>query len=286
MSESSNIQISISALAEIITYDLSQPGRETAGLLIGYEINSVVHVDEIRIGEQKGNAVHVVISDEELTNAAIEVSNREDVKVIVGWWHSHPGLTAFLSSTDIKTQSLYQAFMPNAVAIVVDDVKYSQTFNLNDLDLGVFRVIEGQTQRLPYGLKDSVEFGLKTYIQGDHPAEISTTSPTRYVPVMEKEELRKLKLRISTLEEKMDNSDISAINAWIELAESMQDGTISEVPVDVSALNEKLNQSLGQIDDNMIAMEDAMLNKSAQLGLFAILFGVLLELIVFLFIVG
>ncbi len=286
MSESSNIQISISALAEIITYDLSQPGRETAGLLIGYEINSVVHVDEIRIGEQKGNAVHVVISDEELTNAAIEVSNREDGKVIVGWWHSHPGLTAFLSSTDIKTQSLYQAFMPNAVAIVVDDVKYSQTFNLNDLDLGVFRVIEGQTQRLPYGLKDSVEFGLKTYIQGDHPAEISTTSPTRYVPVMEKEELRKLKLRISTLEEKMDNSDISAINAWIELAESMQDGTISEVPVDVSALNEKLNQSLGQIDDNMIAMEDAMLNKSAQLGLFAILFGVLLELIVFLFIVG
>lgn len=46
---------------------------------------------------------------------------------IVGWWHSHPGFTCFLSSTDIETQ---RAIFPLSyqVALVVDPVNDELAF--------------------------------------------------------------------------------------------------------------------------------------------------------------
>ncbi len=46
---------------------------------------------------------------------------------IVGWWHSHPGFTCFLSSTDIATQEF---FFPEShqVALVVDPLKNDLKF--------------------------------------------------------------------------------------------------------------------------------------------------------------
>ena len=41
---------------------------------------------------------------------------------VVGWWHSHPGFSCFLSPTDLKTQ---EYFFPESyqVALVVDPVR-------------------------------------------------------------------------------------------------------------------------------------------------------------------
>ncbi len=46
---------------------------------------------------------------------------------IVGWWHSHPGFSCFLSDTDLKTQ---EYFFPESyqVALVVDPVKNELEF--------------------------------------------------------------------------------------------------------------------------------------------------------------
>lgn len=288
MSVSSNILISLSALAEIIRFDLSNPGKETAGLLIGEENAGVVHIDEIRVGEQKGNAVHVEISDQELTQAAIEISERKDGKVIVGWWHTHPGLTAFLSSTDIKTQTLYQAFMPNAVALVVDVIKYSKTYLINDLDLGVFRVIDNQTQRMPYAIKESVEFGLQAAITGESqfPAQAQKPSKEIYIPIISQSDLKTMKIKINSLKDRLSPTDIEAIHVWLELAESMQDGTIREVPIDIANINDKLFHSLGQIEDRMLNIEDLMFNKTATRSLFAIVLGIIIEFLIFIFILS
>jgi proteasome lid subunit RPN8/RPN11 len=277
-----NVQISLYALAEMIKYDLSHQGKETAGLLIGKEIEGIVHIDEMRVGSQKGNAVHVVISDEELTNAAVEVSNREDGRVIVGWWHTHPGLSAFLSSTDIKTQGLYQAFMSNAVAIVIDDVEYSKTHKLTDLDLGVFRIENGQTVRIAYSIKDSVELGLNSYLKYGYTVTEAVKKPTSVmIPVLDLEELDRLRFRIKKLEDQMDPSDIAAVNAWVELAESLQNGSITDVPIDVGNLTTSLSDSLERIDDTLLNIEDILLNKQAQRGLVGIILGILVELSIF-----
>jgi proteasome lid subunit RPN8/RPN11 len=281
----SNINISLAALAKIISYDLSHPGKETAGLLIGMEQDGIVQVDEMRVGEQKGNAVHVVISDEELTRAAIEVSQRDDGKVIVGWWHTHPNLSAFLSSTDIKTQSLYQAFMPNAVAIVIDDVKYSKTSNLSDLDIGVFRVDGNQAQRLSYSIKDSVEFGLNAFLKSGIPV-LQAEKRTIHTPILDAEELSNLKIKVNKLKNQLNPSDISAIHAWIELADSMENGAIQEVPIDIANLKDHLNSSLDTINEDILAIEELLLNKQAQRGLFAIMIGIILELFLFFSFLG
>ncbi|MDH5402768.1 MAG: Mov34/MPN/PAD-1 family protein [Candidatus Heimdallarchaeota archaeon] len=278
-----NIQITIKAMAEIIKYDLSQKGKETAGLLIGSEKNNIVYIDEIRIGEQKGNAVHVEISEYELTQAAIEVSERKDGKVIVGWWHSHPGLTTFLSATDIKTQSIYQSLMPNAVAIVVDANKYGETMNYQDLDFSIFRVHNGNAVQYKHMITDTVNFGLHTYISGISEVKVHSGKPSKkYHPVLSKEKLEKLKLNFQLVEESLNNEDKSAIHSWINLAEALQDGSIQEVPIEVTNLSEKLSYSLleltGMIEEYNILLQ----NKQAIWGLFAIICGIGLELLIYI----
>ena len=50
-----------------------------------------------------------------------KMKNNENLR-IVGWWHSHPNLGCFLSSTDLVTQKY---FFPeeNQVALVVDPIQ-------------------------------------------------------------------------------------------------------------------------------------------------------------------
>ncbi|OLS28442.1 MAG: hypothetical protein HeimC2_06610 [Candidatus Heimdallarchaeota archaeon LC_2] len=279
-SNDSEVYISLSAMAQMIKFDISNPGKETAGLLIGEEINNVVHVDEIRVGKQKGNAVHVEISDEELTMAAIEVSTREDGKVIVGWWHTHPGLTSFMSGTDVKTQSMYQALMPSAIAIVIDDVKYEKTGSINDLDFGVYRLIDGKSQRLEYRIKDSVEFGLNSYVLSDtgfDPTKSKSVTSKYYVPSMNKDKLRRLRINVDKNKNQLDPIDADSISLWLDLAESVEDGAVNEVPVDVNTLLGALDASVGEVAIELKEMNSRMYNSQAQKTLFFIIFGLVLE---------
>lgn len=38
---------------------------------------------------------------------------------VLGWIHTHPSQTCFMSSVDVHTQFSYQALMPEAISIVV-----------------------------------------------------------------------------------------------------------------------------------------------------------------------
>ncbi|RNE99746.1 metallopeptidase [Trypanosoma rangeli] len=54
----------------------------------------------------------------------------------IGWYHSHPGYTCFLSGTDVSTQQLGQTAQDPWLAIVVDPVR---TISTGRLDMKAFR---------------------------------------------------------------------------------------------------------------------------------------------------
>jgi hypothetical protein len=82
---------------------------------------------------------------------AEELGRRGTGEVIIGWWHTHPGLGAhFMSGTDIATQQRYQAFFPQAVAMVVDPLRFSESLDLEDLDLHIFTVENRKAKNLDF----------------------------------------------------------------------------------------------------------------------------------------
>eukprot|EP00164_Ancoracysta_twista_P005272 GFYU01007214.1.p1 GENE.GFYU01007214.1~~GFYU01007214.1.p1 ORF type:complete len:133 (+),score=24.38 GFYU01007214.1:53-400(+) len=54
--------------------------------------------------------------------------------MVLGWIHTHPSQTCFLSSIDVHTQFSYQTLMPEAVAIVMAPQKSPS--------MGVFRLTD------------------------------------------------------------------------------------------------------------------------------------------------
>ncbi|ESL05574.1 metallopeptidase [Trypanosoma rangeli SC58] len=54
----------------------------------------------------------------------------------IGWYHSHPGYTCFLSGTDVSTQQLGQKAQDPWLAIVIDPVR---TISTGRLDMKAFR---------------------------------------------------------------------------------------------------------------------------------------------------
>ena len=71
---------------------------------------------------QSGTANQVEVTDDAaITNAVLGAN-----LVTVGWIHTHPSQTAFLSSIDLHTQWSYQHLLPEAVAVVCAP-QYRQT---------------------------------------------------------------------------------------------------------------------------------------------------------------
>lgn len=278
------IQISIAALAKMVKFDLSIKGKETVGLLIGHEKDGIVYVDDVRLGEQTGNAVHVEVNEQELAMAAAEIDERKDGKYIVGWIHTHPGLSAFLSGTDIKTQKLYQALMPNSIAIVIDPTKYGKTMDINDLDIKVFRVANENPVTCDYIITNTVEFGMNTFVSGDNKVEVHTGSPTPRVyqiPVPRAEKIQQIKAKIDQNKAQLAEEDISALYAWIDLVEAMGSGDVMEVPIEIDALFRQLDNSLGMIDNDISLLRQELEYRKAERTLFAIFLGLILEFSIF-----
>lgn len=66
--------------------------------------------------------------------------------IIVGWYHSHPGHTCFLSKTDLETQrSMFD--QPYHTALVLDPVNE---------DIKAFRLSEGGYEEVPFCVTDAL----------------------------------------------------------------------------------------------------------------------------------
>lgn len=130
------------AIGKVIKHTLSNLEREVAGLLIGKYLkkNDILEIWDAVTGAQKATSGFVYLDENTIAAAADWVLRNRPGLYIVGWYHSHPGFSLFLSAIDIETQKRYQMMFPKAVALVVDPASYAKTRKLRDLKFKVFRL--------------------------------------------------------------------------------------------------------------------------------------------------
>ena len=80
-------------------------------------IKGAVHSHQFSTSQIEGTA-----GEYEKQFQNLKIKKQDDNLRIVGWWHSHPGIGCFLSSTDFRTQEF---FFPESyqVALVVDPIR-------------------------------------------------------------------------------------------------------------------------------------------------------------------
>ncbi|KAB1200775.1 AMSH-like ubiquitin thioesterase 2 [Morella rubra] len=99
----------------------------------------------------------LIIPKQESTSSSCQAINEEEVFAIqnegslfpVGWIHTHPSQSCFMSSVDLHTQYSYQAMVPEAFAIVMAPTDTSRSY-------GIFRLSEPGGMRV---LKECQEKG-------------------------------------------------------------------------------------------------------------------------------
>ena len=92
----------------------TQANLETCGILCGTLISNALFISKL------------VIPDQECTSDTCETVNEDKLfdfvdgedLMVLGWIHTHPTQTCFMSSRDLHTHSGYQAMMPESIAIV------------------------------------------------------------------------------------------------------------------------------------------------------------------------
>ncbi|CAL7937623.1 unnamed protein product [Xylocopa violacea] len=96
--------------------------KETCGILAGKLERNKLVVTHLLIPEQTGSPDSCVTHNEE------DIFDYQDQHnlITLGWIHTHPTQTAFLSSVDLHTHCAYQLMMAEAIAIVCAP-KYDET---------------------------------------------------------------------------------------------------------------------------------------------------------------
>lgn len=144
------IQIYPGVLSLILTRSARAGRTEIGGFLIGRVRGQQLFVTRATFPRQTGTSTHVAINDIDMALLAEELTEQGTGEAIIGWWHTHPSLGVFMSGTDIATQERYQAFFPQAIALVIDPVKFSESLNLQELDLHIYRIVEGKSKYLEF----------------------------------------------------------------------------------------------------------------------------------------
>jgi len=88
---------------------------ETCGILCGNQKNNKLYITHVIVPPQHATSNTCVTSGEE---KLIQVQIEKDL-LTLGWIHTHPTQTCFLSSVDLHTQLSYQIMMPESLAIVL-----------------------------------------------------------------------------------------------------------------------------------------------------------------------
>lgn len=98
--------------------DLAQPNTnrniETCGILAGSLERNKFTITHVIIPQQSGTSDSCTTDNEE---AIFDYQDNHEL-ITLGWIHTHPSQTAFMSSVDLHTHCSYQLMLPEAVAIV------------------------------------------------------------------------------------------------------------------------------------------------------------------------
>merc|ERR1711967_148545 len=119
------VYISSLALLKMLKHGRAGVPMEVMGLMLGqfvddYTINCV----DVFAMPQSGTSVSVEAVDPVFQTKMLDMLKQTGrPEMVVGWYHSHPGFGCWLSSTDINTQSSFEALNSRAVALVVDPIQ-------------------------------------------------------------------------------------------------------------------------------------------------------------------
>lgn len=97
-----------------IASENTRRGLEMCGMLCGTPINNALFVRCLLIPDQKCTSDTCETENEE---SMFDYCMKEDL-LLLGWIHTHPTQTCFMSSRDLHTHAGYQVMMPESVAIV------------------------------------------------------------------------------------------------------------------------------------------------------------------------
>ncbi|XP_019961235.2 STAM-binding protein-like A [Paralichthys olivaceus] len=108
---------------------------ETCGILCGKLTRNAFTVTHVIVPKQSGGPDYCDTENEE---ELFLIQDQYDL-ITLGWIHTHPTQTAFLSSVDLHTHCSYQMMLPEAIAIVC-----SPKFN----EIGYFRLTDRGTDEI------------------------------------------------------------------------------------------------------------------------------------------
>lgn len=92
----------------------TQRNLETCGMLCGTLISNALFISRLVIPDQESTSDTCEMLNE---SALFDYCDNEDLMVL-GWIHTHPTQTCFMSSRDLHTHSGYQVMMAESIAIV------------------------------------------------------------------------------------------------------------------------------------------------------------------------
>ena len=111
---------------------------EIIGLLTGKIQHEETPLEQIFVEDYwpvgQGDAVSVEIVDQRIFSEIFDKKNSDHF--IIGWAHSHPSYTPFLSGDDFSTHRRYQTFWNKSIALVIDPLMIAP----NNYGMGVFRI--------------------------------------------------------------------------------------------------------------------------------------------------
>jgi proteasome lid subunit RPN8/RPN11 len=159
-------QQALEGLNDFLEHDLH---REHGGVLVGkpfFDQDQNHYFTVIRTAipahETEGSAVHLQFTPDTWSYISGIIEENFPDLVVVGWYHSHPGLGVFMSGTDRATQA---AFFDHAwnIAIVVDPIAHT-----NGWFSGKDCAPMGHSHVIPYELPIKAK-----------PVDISLEAPTK-----------------------------------------------------------------------------------------------------------
>jgi len=191
-----DIEISPLTFAKIIDWTSSNTEREIGGYLIGKIINGKVMITDAIYATADSNPTFVSFDNMLQFKIIEELEKKGSDYTILGWYHTHPGLGCFLSGTDIATQKIYQALLPEAVAMVCDGNTYAKTRAQKDFKAHFYRVDKNdKSQEINFGVltnpNELLEL-LTDFVQDEENVENIVTNTVQKLSVHVKDSLELL----------------------------------------------------------------------------------------------
>jgi 26S proteasome regulatory subunit N11 len=122
---SEKVHVSSLALLKMLKHGRAGVPMEVMGLMLGQFVDEyTIHCVDVFAMPQSGTTVSVEAVDPVFQTRMLDMLKQTGrPEMVVGWYHSHPGFGCWLSSTDINTQSSFEALNERAVALVIDPIQ-------------------------------------------------------------------------------------------------------------------------------------------------------------------